>query len=111
MKKQILLLLVLSLAGCQTGKLESSGSGSIAAPAGKKTKQSLSKHDDACAEAAKAQANAAMLGGALSIAGGLGGFGGYGGMIAGQAASVGGSVMQTQATSKAKASIAQNCYG
>lgn len=41
--------------------------------------------------------NAAVAGSILSTVGGLGGFGGRGGMIAGQAAAVGGSIIQNQA--------------
>lgn len=66
-----------------------------------------------CAEAAQEMANkqtqAAMLGGALSMAGGLGGFGGEGGAIAAQAASVGGSLIQSQASAQAEAAMAQEC--
>jgi len=67
---------------------------------------------DRCADAAnravQAQTNAAMLGGALSMVGGLGGLGGRGGMIAAQAASVGGSVVQSQARAQAHAGM-QEC--
>lgn len=66
-----------------------------------------------CAEAAQEMANkqtqAAMLGGALSMAGGFGGFGGEGGAIAAQAASVGGSLIQSQASAQAEAAMAQEC--
>lgn len=66
-----------------------------------------------CAEAAKkaadSQMQAAMLGGALSMVGGLGGFAGTGGMVAAQAASVGGSIVQQQAGSKAQAEMRQSC--
>lgn len=66
-----------------------------------------------CAEAAKkaadSQMKAAMLGGVLSMAGGLGGFAGTGGMVAAQAASVGGSLVQQQASGKAQAEMRQSC--
>lgn len=72
--------------------------------------QSAAQH---CAEAAQEMANkqtqAAMLGGALSMAGGFGGFGGEGGAIAAQAASVGGSLIQSQANAQAEAAMAQEC--
>jgi len=64
---------------------------------------------DAAKKAADSQMQAAMLGGALSMVGGLGGFAGTGGMVAAQAASVGGSIVQQQAGSKAQAEMRQSC--
>lgn len=54
-------------------------------------------------------ANNAMLGSALSIAGGLGGFGGRGGALAAQALSTGGSIVQAQHRNKAQTEIEQEC--
>jgi hypothetical protein len=64
---------------------------------------------DAANSAAQAQTQAAMLGGALNMVGGFGGFGGRGGMVAAQAASVGGQVVQSQARADAQAQMQQEC--
>ena len=64
---------------------------------------------EAANEMAQSQTQAAMMGGALSMVGGLGGFAGRGGMIASPAASVGGSVIQSQAQAKARAALARDC--
>jgi hypothetical protein len=64
---------------------------------------------DAATKAAQAQTNAAMLGSALGMVGGLGGFGGRGGMVAAQAVSVGGSVVQSQASANARADLQKEC--
>ncbi|MBZ9772951.1 hypothetical protein [Mesorhizobium sp. CO1-1-8] len=114
MKKSIFLALTIALAGCQTGQVDDNPR-SIASAAGSKKAQNEPTTETACADAAKkaakAQTNAALLGGVLSMAGGLGGLAGNGGVIAGQAASIGGSVLQSQATSSARAGIAEDCYG
>lgn len=79
-------------------------------PAGKYPSSAQSARcADAAKKAADAQMNAAVLGGVLSMAGGLGGFAGTGGMVAAQAASVGGSIVQQQANGKAQAEMRQSC--
>jgi secreted effector protein SseD len=75
-----------------------------------KSNDAAQRCTDAMNKAAQAQTNAAMLGGALNMVGGLGGFGGRGGAIAAQAASVGGSVVQSQASAKAQADLQQCAY-
>lgn len=78
-------------------------------PAGRAAEQQVAERcAEAANKAAQAQTSAAMLGGALSMAGGLG-FGGRGGMVAAQAASVGGQVVQSQASAKAQAELQQEC--
>lgn len=57
----------------------------------------------------KARQNAAAAGSILSVVGGLGGFGGRGGAIVGQAASVGGSIMQSQAQNSAENAAIEEC--
>lgn len=64
---------------------------------------------DAVAKMQKQQTNTAMLGGALSMVGGLGGLGGRGGAIAAQAVSYGGSVMQAKAQSDMQGAIEKEC--
>lgn len=65
--------------------------------------------EQAVAKMQQQQMNSAMLGGALSMVGGLGGFAGRGGAVAAQAASVGGSVMQAKAQNDAQNVISQEC--
>ncbi|WP_206517429.1 MULTISPECIES: hypothetical protein [unclassified Mesorhizobium] len=114
MKKSIFVALTIALAGCQTGQADSN-TALIASAAGSNKARNEPSTETACAEAAKkaakAQTNAALLGGVLSMAGGLGGLAGNGGVIAGQAASIGGSVLQSQATSSARAGVVEDCYG
>lgn len=71
--------------------------------------QAAQRCADAASKAAQSQTQAAMLGGALNMVGGFGGFGGRGGAIAAQAASVGGSVVQSQASAKAQTQMQQDC--
>lgn len=65
--------------------------------------------EEAVAKVQQQSANAAVLGSALSMAGGLGGFGGRGGMVAAQAVSMGGSVMQAKTRSDAQAAVQKEC--
>ncbi|WP_421915226.1 hypothetical protein [Mesorhizobium sp.] len=115
MTKRILLALTIALAGCQTGQIEADTAPVSSAGNSKKIQHKATKKEAACAEAAqkaaRAQTNAALLGGVLSAAGGLGGLAGNGGVIAGQAASIGGSVLQSQAASNARAGLVEDCYG
>jgi hypothetical protein len=68
---------------------------------------------DRCAEAARKMqqqaTNSAMLGGALSMVGGIAGFGGRGGAIAGQAVSMGGSLVQAKARNDARSTMEEEC--
>ncbi len=70
---------------------------------------SATRCQDAVAKAQQQSTNAAMLGSALSMAGGLGGFAGRGGAIAGQAVSMGSSVMQAKARNDTQSAIQQEC--
>ncbi|RVC06251.1 hypothetical protein EN884_32130, partial [Mesorhizobium sp. M7A.F.Ca.AU.001.01.1.1] len=83
MKKSIFLALTIALAGCQTGQVDDRPA-SIASAAGSKKARNEPTTETACADAAKkaakAQTNAALLGGVLSMAGGLGGLAGNGGV-------------------------------
>ncbi len=65
---------------------------------------------EAVAQAQRRQMNSAMLGGALSMVGGLGGFAGRGGAVAAQAMSVGSSVVQAKAQGDANNAIQKECY-
>lgn len=118
MKVMIVIASALALAACG----QTTGSARRAPPASGPQLATVSKPSgavapqqaaqrcaDAAGKAAQAQTNAAMLGGALNMVGGLGGFGGRGGAIAAQAASVGGSVVQSQASAKAQADMQQGC--
>lgn len=64
---------------------------------------------DAVSKMQKQHTDAAMLGGALSMVGGLGGLGGRGGAIAAQAVSYGGSVMQAKAQNDMQGEIEKEC--
>jgi hypothetical protein len=123
MRKFAILALAVAVAGCSqtTGSGGPKAQTKIAPPSAKETRTAPSlvkeahasaqpvRCADAANEAAKAQTNAAMLGGALSMVGGLGGLGGRGGMVAAQAASVGGSVVQSQASAKSQAALNAEC--
>jgi secreted effector protein SseD len=126
MRAWILLALGLASAGCNqtlgTATARPSGTegaATDAAPARQSSKQSAKQVAAAqtvaqrCADAAQEMANkqtqAAMLGGALSMVGGIGGMGGEGGAVAAQAASVGGSLIQSQASAQAEAAMTQEC--
>jgi secreted effector protein SseD len=125
MRAWILLAFGLASAGCNqtlgTATARPSGTegaATDAAPArqsSKSAKQVAAAQTVAqrCADAAQGMANkqtqAAMLGGALSMVGGIGGMGGEGGAIAAQAASVGGSLIQSQASAQAEAAMTQEC--
>ena len=70
---------------------------------------SSTRCQEAVAKAQQQSTNAAMLGSALSMAGGLGGFGGRGGAIAGHAVSMGSSVMQAKARTDTQNAVQQEC--
>ncbi|OKO83016.1 hypothetical protein [Bradyrhizobium sp. AS23.2] len=72
-------------------------------------KQAAARCAETAQRAADAQTNAAMVGGALSMVGGFGGMGGRGGEVAAQAASMGGSVIQSQANDNATAALERDC--
>lgn len=103
--------IALALAGCSqtTGDTATTASagGKSSARSGQQ-KVAVQKRD-ACEEAMRGQTNAAMLGSALGMVGGLGGFAGRGGAIAGQVASTGGSMIAQSQSANARANM-QDCY-
>lgn len=121
MRHIVMLAAALALAGCsQTTTTETASAGKDSAAgksraAGQTARQAPVRQASAgaCAEAAKkaadAQMGAAMVGSALSMVGGFGGYAGRGGMVAAQAASMGGSLMQQQASNKAEAEMRASC--
>jgi secreted effector protein SseD len=117
MMRTIAILLCGTLAACsQTGSPQTASvaqKGQNAKPAAYATAQApraaAGDCERAVAKMQKQQMNAAMLGGALSMVGGLGGFAGRGGAVAAQAVSVGGSVMQAKAQNDAQDAISQDC--
>jgi hypothetical protein len=119
MKKTVVLMACLLVAGCvqATGEAGSPAGARVEASAQKagavRTPRSKAELAAACAEAAnkaaQSQAQAEIVGSALSMAGGFGGYAGRGGLIAAQAASVGGSVLQAQASTEARTAMA-DCY-
>jgi secreted effector protein SseD len=114
MRIPVILVVGLVLGGCsqrtETASVAPAGGASKPAPA---RHASAGNNAQACAEAAKkaadAQMGAAVVGSALSMVGGLGGYAGRGGMVAAQAASMGGSLMQQQASQKAEAEMRASC--
>jgi len=65
--------------------------------------------DEAIRKATTARQNAMVGGAILSAAGGFGGYAGHGGAIVGQAASIGGSLMQQQAARDANRTVFEEC--
>lgn len=117
----IAILLCGALAACsqtgtsQTGASQTTSSaGGQSAKAGAKPNTRQASTGDKCQEAVakvqQQQMNSAMLGGALSMVGGLGGFAGRGGAVAAQAVSVGSSVAQAQARGNAQSAIQEECF-
>lgn len=116
--KRLLLLSCCLLAGAcsqtSTPDAASPAGARVAASAPAETarhgKRSAAEIERACMEAANkaadAQTGAAVIGSALSLVGGFGGFGDRGGMIAAQAASTGGSLIQSHASQQAHAAMA-----
>jgi secreted effector protein SseD len=124
MRLGMFLVLGIALAGCsQTTETASTGKAGQGSKAAQASKSAPTRHASAagraeasaqaCADAVKkasdAQMGAAVLGGALSMVGGFGGYAGQAGMVAAQAASVGGSLVQQQASQKAEAAMRQSC--
>lgn len=114
MKTALALLLFGALAGCsQTTTPEMAGAQpaqrqATAAKPGKAATQEQ-RCQAAMEKAMKARQNAAATGTILSAVGGFGGFGGRGGAIVGQAASVGGSLIQQQAQNSAQNAALEEC--
>lgn len=114
MRAILVAMLCMSLAACSS----TAGGAAATGPAAQKTttsagadrKTPAARKKDACEEAVQAQANAAMLSGALGMVGGLGGLGGRGGMVAGQVASAAGSIVASGQSAKARAEVMQECY-
>lgn len=107
----IAVLLCGALAACSQTNTQNTTS-AAAPPAAKPKAQHASA--DRCADAAhkmqQQATNAAMLGGALSMVGGVAGFGGRGGAIAGQAVSMGGSLVQAKARNDARSTMEEECF-
>lgn len=102
-----------ALAACSQTSTNTSETGSMAMSSTPGRKAASSAAADRCRQAvAKAQQQAtggAVLGSALSMAGGLGGFAGRGGAIAAQAVSMGGSVIQAKARNDAQGAVEREC--
>jgi secreted effector protein SseD len=109
MKTNLCVLVLCALvAGCsQTGQEQTSATAKPAAA--RQAKAAEGRCSEAIRASAEARQNTAMAGTILSAAGGLGGFAGRGGAIIGQAAWVGGSVMQAQARASAQDAIHREC--
>ncbi|MDW6022632.1 hypothetical protein SAZ10_12790 [Mesorhizobium sp. BAC0120] len=118
MKPLVLLAVCAGLAACSQTAAPSQTAAANPAPAAKAPgKGSLSQPKTAatqaaaCEDAVKKQANTAMLGSALGMAGGLVGFGGgRGGAVAAQLASTAGSVVTQAQSSSAQSAVERDCY-
>lgn len=108
MKRAILLIMCGLLAACSQSAWGGPKTTSATAKAAPKKNQTAAQR---CEEAMRKQTDAAMLGTALSVVGGLGGFAGRGGAVAAQAASVGGSLVQAKAQNDADKAIDAECMG
>ena len=108
MKIIVIAVLCGVLAGCsQTSTpadLAAAGNASPAQP-----RKTAAAKADRCEEAIKGQANSAMLGSALGMAGGLAGFGGRGGMVAAQVASTAGGMIARSQAQQAQAAVMREC--
>ncbi|MBB4015746.1 hypothetical protein GGR16_000752 [Chelatococcus caeni] len=120
MKRLLLLFCCLLVGACNQTSTPDAGvpagarvAASAPAETPRRGKRNAAEIERACMEAAnkaaEAQTGAAVIGSALSLVGGFGGFGGRGGMIAAQAASTGGSLIQSHAGRQARATMA-DCY-
>lgn len=104
-----------ALAACsQTGTNAGSpqtvaNKGAAPKPAGRHAFSPETRCQEAIAKAQQQSTKAAVLGSALSMAGGLGGFAGRGGAIAGQAVSMGSSVMQAKTRNDTQNAVEQEC--
>ena len=112
MKIAIVLALGVAVAGCNqttSASADRSPAGQQATAGRTSAKQGAARCAEAAQRAADAQTNAAMVGSALSMVGGFGGIGGRGGAVAAQAASMGGSVIQSQVSGNARAALERDC--
>ncbi len=107
----IVSVVALVLAGCSQTTAPTSTTSAASKPSARLVGQqkAAARKRDACEEAVRGQTNAAMLGSALGMVGGLGGFAGRGGAIAGQVASTGGSMIAQSQANNARVSM-QDCY-
>lgn len=100
-------------AGCsQTAATDAGGDASprmAASSRGPTTASAEQRCEDAIREAMRQRQGAAMAGSILSSVGGLGGLAGRGGMIAGQAAAIGGSIVQSQAAGGGNRVMVEEC--
>ncbi len=115
MKSLVIVMLCGALAACS----QTAGSGgqemaSATKPAAQSrqasAKQAAGKKADTCDEAIQAQANSAMLGGALGMVGSFGGFGGRGGAVAAQVASTAGGMVARSQSQKAQEAVMRECH-
>ncbi len=111
MRTTALVLLVCGmLAGCsQTTTSDDPVATAATSPKPARTGGRAQSCDEAIRKASSARQNAMVGGALLSAAGGFGGYAGHGGAIAGQVASIGGSMIQQQAARDANRSIFEEC--
>ena len=105
------LLLCAVAAGCSQTPQQAASTAESRPSAGKTTATKAMTKEERCQEAINAamrkRQNAAMAGSVLSAVGSFGGFAGRGGAIAGQAASVGGSIIASQGAGDMSGAMAE----
>ncbi len=119
MRSVILALSWATLVGCTAtggapGPTAQSAKPASRSPAGASTSsssESVAAADKkrSCEQAITDHQNAAVLGSALSMAGGLGGLGGYDGAVAGQVASTAGSMLSASQSATTRAAVQREC--
>ncbi|OKO84439.1 hypothetical protein AC629_21545 [Bradyrhizobium sp. NAS80.1] len=112
MKIAIVLVLGVAVAGCNqttSSTADRLPMGQQATAGRTSAKQAAVRCAETAQRAADAQTNGVIVGSALSMVGGFGGMGGRGGEVAAQAASMGGSVIQSQANDNAAAALERDC--
>lgn len=109
-KTAFALLLCGIVAGCsQTSNEAAPAASASPKPTSARTVASEERCNEAIRSAARDRQNTAMAGSMISSVAGFGGFAGRGGAIVGQAASVGGSLMQAQARNNASNTVLEEC--
>lgn len=114
MKSLVIVMLCGTLAACSqtagSGGQETASAAKPAVQSRQAAAKQAGKTADSCDEAIQAQANSAMLGGALGMVGSFGGYGGRGGAVAAQVASTAGGMVARSQSQKAQEAVMRECH-
>lgn len=102
-------VLAMALCGTLAACSQTSAPTQAGKPAPASQRQAAKPKQDACEAAVRKQADSAMIGSALGMAGSLGGFGGHDGAVAAQIASTAGDVIARQQQAQAQAEMMRDC--